>query len=94
VARVVAAQGHLKEAEELYRQLLADRQRVLGEDHPVTIATREFLADITDGTSLIGQPGVAPMEALMNVRPSAKLTKRRHFIHNNRRDRNEEANDR
>jgi tetratricopeptide (TPR) repeat protein len=66
LARAVAAQGHLKEAKQIYHGLLADRQRILGEDHPLTLATREFLMKMTENGNLAGQPGVAPMEALMH----------------------------
>jgi hypothetical protein len=65
LARVVAAQGDLDEAEKLYQGLFADRQRILGDDHPLTIATREFLTKMREDSSLAGQPGIARMEALM-----------------------------
>lgn len=66
LARVAAAQGRLDEAQQLYRQLLADRQRILGEDHPVTTATREFLTRMSEGATLAGQPGMAPVETLLS----------------------------
>jgi hypothetical protein len=49
----------------LYRALLADNQRVLGDDHPLTVATREFLTRVRADSGLAGQPGLAPVEALM-----------------------------
>jgi tetratricopeptide (TPR) repeat protein len=69
LARVIAAQGRMSQAEQLYRQLFADRERILGKDHPITIATREFLAEAAKNSNatLAGQPGIAPVEALMHT---------------------------
>jgi tetratricopeptide (TPR) repeat protein len=46
VATVVAQQGRNNEAERLFRQVLADRQRVLGGDHPQTLDTCQGLARV------------------------------------------------
>ena len=45
LARTLIRRGRRGEAEALYRDLLADRIRVQGEDHPDTLATRHDLAD-------------------------------------------------
>jgi len=45
LAQVLARQGRLGEAEQLYRGLLADQSRVLGEQHEDTLATRHDLAE-------------------------------------------------
>ena len=42
--QAIGAQGRNREAEQLYRGLLADRQRVLGDEHPDTLITRHDLA--------------------------------------------------
>lgn len=39
----VAIQGRGQEATQLYNQLFTDSQRVRGDDHPLAMATREFL---------------------------------------------------
>lgn len=44
LARATGAQGLDAEAERLYRQLLADQQRVLGDQDPSTLSTRNYLA--------------------------------------------------
>ena len=44
LARLAARQGRRAEAEELYRQVIADRTRVLGASHPDTAAVRNELA--------------------------------------------------
>ena len=46
LAAALDARGLSKEAEELYRELLSDQQRVLGDDHPGTLATRFELARV------------------------------------------------
>ena len=38
------AEGHLSEAIALYEQVLTDRTRILGKDHPDTLATLDALA--------------------------------------------------
>ncbi|MDQ2814760.1 MAG: tetratricopeptide repeat protein [Actinomycetota bacterium] len=47
LAWLAARQGRRAEAEELYRQVLADRSRVLGVSHPDTQATGEELAQLS-----------------------------------------------
>ncbi|WP_372443029.1 tetratricopeptide repeat protein [Actinomadura barringtoniae] len=42
---MVAAQGNTAEAEALFRQVLADKKRVLGADHPSTRVTASWLHD-------------------------------------------------
>jgi len=44
LARLASRQGRRAEAEELYRQVIADRTRVLGASHPDTAAVRNELA--------------------------------------------------
>ena len=47
LAWIAARQGRRDEAEEIYRQVLADRTRVLGSAHPDTEATRGDLTELT-----------------------------------------------
>ena len=51
LARLAGKAGRYAEAERLYRTVLDDRRRILGDDHPDTLATRHRLARI------IGQRG-------------------------------------
>ena len=44
LAGTLLRRGRCGEAETFYRELLADRSRILGEDHPDTLATRHDLA--------------------------------------------------
>jgi HSP20 family protein len=44
LAVTLAQSGAIGEAIEMYRQLLTDQRRLLGEDHPVTLATQAELA--------------------------------------------------
>jgi CRP-like cAMP-binding protein/tetratricopeptide (TPR) repeat protein len=44
LADTLLKRGRSGEAETLYRELLADRSRILGDDHPDTLATRHELA--------------------------------------------------
>jgi tetratricopeptide (TPR) repeat protein len=48
LGQAVAAQGRNIEAERIYRQVLAGRQRVLGDTHEDTLKTRQDLAEITE----------------------------------------------
>jgi hypothetical protein len=43
MAWILGQQGRHSEAEQAYRQVLADRQRTLGDDHPDTAGTQEEL---------------------------------------------------
>jgi CRP-like cAMP-binding protein/tetratricopeptide (TPR) repeat protein len=43
LGKSITGQGRYGEAEQLYRQLLADQSRALGDDHPDTLATRHRL---------------------------------------------------
>ena len=43
LADVTAAQGRHEEAERLHRHVLADRQRLLGSDHPDTLTSQNAL---------------------------------------------------
>ena len=43
-ARLIGLQGRYAEAEELCRDVLAARRRVLGDDHPDTLTSRDTLA--------------------------------------------------
>jgi Tetratricopeptide repeat len=44
VARMIGRQDRPAEAEQLTRDVLADRRRVLGDDHPDTLTSRAVLA--------------------------------------------------
>jgi tetratricopeptide (TPR) repeat protein len=46
LAFAVAEQGRNQDAERLYRDVLADQERVLGRDHPLTLTTRFELARV------------------------------------------------
>ena len=46
LARVLSSQGKYDEAEEIHRQVLALRERVLGKDHPDTLTSMNNLAGI------------------------------------------------
>jgi tetratricopeptide (TPR) repeat protein len=43
-AGMLAQQGKYEQAEQTYREVLGDRLRVLGPDHPDTLATRHEIA--------------------------------------------------
>jgi Tetratricopeptide repeat len=47
LARVIGGQGRHGEAEEMLRRVLADRERVLGTEHPDTEQARNQLTRIT-----------------------------------------------
>ncbi len=49
LAWLAARQGRHGEAEELYRQVMADRNRVLGSSHPDTAAVRDEFARLPPG---------------------------------------------
>jgi len=57
LAQVVGGQGRNSEAEAMYRQLLADQQRVLGADHPATYGTRRSLAWMIECQGRHGEAG-------------------------------------
>jgi hypothetical protein len=46
LARLAARQGRRAEAEALYRQVIADRTRILGSGHPDTAAIRDEFAQL------------------------------------------------
>ena len=46
LATALEGRGHNQEAEQLYRKVLADQQRVMGNDHPDPLATRYGLARV------------------------------------------------
>jgi tetratricopeptide (TPR) repeat protein len=48
LANGLRAEGKYPEAEELYRQALAARQRILGKDHPDTLMSMKNLADLLE----------------------------------------------
>jgi hypothetical protein len=47
--------GRLSEAIALYEQNFAGRMRVLGEDHPLTLAWRITLADAYESVGRVGE---------------------------------------
>jgi hypothetical protein len=46
LAEVIAEQDRHEEAERLHRDVLADRQRLLGRDHPDTMNSQNALAKL------------------------------------------------
>jgi hypothetical protein len=48
IAALTAEAGNLREALRLFRELLPDRERVLGTDHPAAIRVRESIEELSE----------------------------------------------
>ncbi|MDX3839793.1 tetratricopeptide repeat protein [Streptomyces europaeiscabiei] len=61
--------GRLQDALDLGERVLADYERILGEDHPAILDARNNLARARDAAAVVQQPDTAPPATALNLYP-------------------------
>ncbi|GAB3014236.1 hypothetical protein GCM10023080_096910 [Streptomyces pseudoechinosporeus] len=61
--------GRVQDALDLGERVLADYERILGEDHPDTLSARSNLANFRDAAAGVQQPGTATPATPPDLQP-------------------------